>query len=114
MAHSTFRSQRDQFVEIDAHRVVQNSDGWAVFVGYTMRGHPVQVQRATDEKRIMVRMGCRYKSLRAAMNYWGQRAKGMRGRQNLQLIELGLRIAERRGLIKSRHYPKWFSTKLRR
>lgn len=125
MAKMTFRIQRDQLEDefsvlaaTHGHhakfkRLVNNSDGWSVFVGFDSRGYPVCVQRAKDEAQIMVRAGCRYKSLRASMNHWGRRSRGFYGKDVLNLIGIGLRTARWCGYIQARYYPKKFDTKIR-
>ncbi len=89
-------------------------EGWLVFAGFERRGYAVFLQRTKDEKEIRVCAGCRYFTLRQAMNHWGKRSRGQGGKAILQLIEVGLQRARWQGYVKSRHFPTYFDTKLRR
>lgn len=98
----------------NSNRFYAASGAWCIFVGFERRGYPVFVQRADDDKQIMVKAGCRFKTLRQSMAHWGRRSRGSNGKEILQLIQIGLRQATREGFIKPRYYPTFFSTKLTR
>lgn len=95
-------------------RYLRPDGGWCIFVGFERRGFPVFVQRAKDDKQIMVKAGCRFYTLRQSMNHWGRRSRRPNGKIVLQLIELGLKTALYEQFIKQRFYPRFFSTKLTR
>lgn len=82
------------------------SRGWAMLCGYDERGFAIVIQKAADDREIMVRAGCRWKTLKAARAHWvsacrNSNAKERRSsKQILMLIGIGLTRARDRGWTK--------------
>lgn len=80
--------------------------GWAIFCGYDERGYAVVVQKARDDREIMVRVGCRWKSLKKARSHWVASARNYNSegrrtaKQILMLVSIGLTRARKEGWTK--------------
>lgn len=80
--------------------------GWALFCGYDERGFAVIIQKAVNDRAIMVSVGCRWKSLGDARAHWvsvqrNRNAKDRRtAKQILLLIGIGVARAREAGWTK--------------
>ncbi len=101
MARSTFEEFRDEI----ARRSVNGPEGWALVAGFDERGYVLMLQQAKNEREPMVRVGCRYFTLKQARAHYVSRGRNcnrsMRrtAAQMLMLIGLAVQSAKTKGLI---------------
>lgn len=82
------------------------SKGWSLFCGFDERGYAIFVQKAADDREIMVRAGCRWKTLKAARAHWvsasrnGNAEERRTAKQILLLISSGVTRARTSGWTK--------------
>ncbi|MCK1465745.1 hypothetical protein IVB34_47535 [Bradyrhizobium sp. 2] len=80
--------------------------GWAVFCGFDERGYSVIVQKAANDRQVMVRAGCQWRTLKAARTHWVSAARNYNAysrrtaKQILMLIDIGVRRARDHGWTK--------------
>ncbi|MCK1465804.1 hypothetical protein IVB34_47855 [Bradyrhizobium sp. 2] len=73
--------------------------GWAVFCGFDERGYSVIVQKAANDRQVMVRAGCQWRTLKAARTHWSLLPEttmpiaAAQPEQILMLIDIGVRRA---------------------
>jgi hypothetical protein len=80
------------------------SKGWAIFCGFDERGYAVVVQKAENDRELMVRVGCQWRTLKSARSHWVSAARNRNAydRRTAQQILMLIRIGVNRA-----HYYGW-------
>lgn len=107
MARDTFEAFQAERLRIDITPGWSEGRPWCLFVGFDTRRYPVFLQQAADEKEPMVRVGCRYETLKGIRKHyvpagrnWSRRSRKSAA-QMLMLIGLAVDTAKTRSLIAS-------------
>ncbi len=103
MAKDTFDLFRNS--KSDMGWLFNSEASWCIHAGNDERGYVCVVQKAADEKQVMVRVGCRYFTLKEARTHyvskWRNRGPSLRvtARRMLALIEIAVATAKYKGWI---------------
>jgi hypothetical protein len=82
-----------------------DSRGWFIVSGHDERGYAVMVQQCRDERQPMVRVGCRYKSLKEIRAYYVSRSRNnsetdrRTAQQILSLIKIAVETVTYKGWL---------------
>jgi hypothetical protein len=106
MANNTFEPFRDS--HLDAHKTTSSEQGWCICAGYDPRGYTVMLQQTKGELEPMVRVGCRYMTLREARKHYVSRGRNdnhwrrTTSRHMLALIGVAVETAKYIGCLDDR------------